>query len=201
MKAIPRRLPSPALIVACVALVVALGGVSYAASVLPKHSVGKAQLQKNAVTPAKLRNNAVTGAKVKDGTLTVADFNAKQLPAGPQGPKGDTGSQGSKGDTGPQGPKGDSGVRGLTGETGPVGISGYEQVLQPSAVDANSISQQSAECPAGKRVLGGGVTAHTDLVIVESYPSADNRWTGVVKNAAAYSRDYAVFAVCANIAL
>jgi hypothetical protein len=32
------RLPSPALIVACVSLVVALGGVSYAATVLPANS-------------------------------------------------------------------------------------------------------------------------------------------------------------------
>lgn len=97
MKAIPKILPSPAMIVACVALVVALGGASYAAGVLPKNSVGSAQLQKNAVSRAKLRKNAVTGAEVKDRTLTVADFKANQLPAGPQGPRGDSGSQGPAG--------------------------------------------------------------------------------------------------------
>ena len=100
MKAIPKRLPSPAMLVACVALVVALGGVSYAAGVMPANSVGTAQLKKNAVTGAKLKNNAVTGRKVKDRTLTGADFRAGQLPAGPQGPKGDPGAQGPKGDPG-----------------------------------------------------------------------------------------------------
>ena len=70
------------MIIACVALVVALGGVSYAAGVLPKKSVGTAQLQKKAVTASKLRKNAA--AKVKDGTLLAADFKAGQLPAGPR---------------------------------------------------------------------------------------------------------------------
>jgi hypothetical protein len=100
---IRRHLPSPAMIVACASLIVALGGVSYAAGVLPTNSVGTAQLQKKAVTGAKLRNDAVTAAKVKDGTLTAAKFKAgtlpagRQGPAGPQGPKGDTGAQGNQG--------------------------------------------------------------------------------------------------------
>jgi hypothetical protein len=91
MTLIRRQLASPAMIVACVSLVVALGGVSYAAGVLPKHSVGTAQLKKKAVTGAKLKKNAVTAAKVKDGSLLAADFKAGQLPSGPQGPKGDAG--------------------------------------------------------------------------------------------------------------
>ena len=97
MTRISRLLPSPAMIVACIALAVALGGVSYAAAVLPKNSVGSAQLQARAVTGAKLKRNAVNGAKVKDATLTAADFRADQLPAGPRGPKGDTGARGPAG--------------------------------------------------------------------------------------------------------
>ena len=107
MNTIRKHLPSPAMIVACCALVVALGGVSYAASMLPRNSVGTAQLQNKAVTRAKLSNNAVTGAKVSNGTLTAADFKAGQLPAGAPGPKGDPGPNGDagpKGDVGPPGP-------------------------------------------------------------------------------------------------
>ena len=104
MNSIRRHLASPAMIVACASLIVALGGVSYAAAVLPKNSVGTAQLQKKAVSSAKLKRNAVTGAKVKDGSLLAADFEARQLPAGPQGPKGEKGEPGPKGDTGPAGP-------------------------------------------------------------------------------------------------
>src|SRR5215208_8457198 len=98
MRAIPHRLPLPAMIVACVALIVALGGVSYAAGVLPKNSVGTAQVKKEAVTRAKLKKNAVTSAKVKNGSLLADDFKPGQLSAGPQGPKGDPGGQGPKGD-------------------------------------------------------------------------------------------------------
>ncbi len=79
------RRPSPALVVACVALAVALGGTGYAAFKLPKNSVGTIHLKRN----------AVVSAKVKDGSLLAADFKAGELSAGAQGPKGD------KGDAGP----------------------------------------------------------------------------------------------------
>jgi hypothetical protein len=49
-----RRLPSPALVVACLALAVALGGMGYAAATLPRGSVGTAQLKNASVTPAKV---------------------------------------------------------------------------------------------------------------------------------------------------
>jgi hypothetical protein len=48
------RRPSAALVVSTVALIVALGGTSYAAFTLPQNSVGTKQLKNNAVTLAKL---------------------------------------------------------------------------------------------------------------------------------------------------
>lgn len=78
------RTPSPATGIALAALVVALGGVGYAVTALPKNSVGTAQLKKN----------AVNSAKVKDGSLLAADFRAGQLPAGAQGETGPTGARG-----------------------------------------------------------------------------------------------------------
>ena len=44
-----RHRPSPAIVIACVALLIALGGVSYAATALPRNSVGTAQLKNNSV--------------------------------------------------------------------------------------------------------------------------------------------------------
>jgi hypothetical protein len=81
--------------IAYLALFTTLGGVSYAATALPKNSVGTKQ--------------------VRNGSLLAKDFKAGQLPAGatgPQGPKGDTGAAGA---TGPQGPKGDTGPAGPAG--------------------------------------------------------------------------------------
>jgi len=72
MSAILRHRPSPAMIVACIALAVALGGTSYAAIKLPKNSVGAKQLKKNAITAPKIRRNAVTGAKVLNNSITGA---------------------------------------------------------------------------------------------------------------------------------
>ena len=54
--------PSPAMVVAVVALVAALSGSAYAA--LGKNSVGTRQLKAKAVTAGKIANNAVTSAKV-----------------------------------------------------------------------------------------------------------------------------------------
>lgn len=89
-------------VVACIALFVALGGVSYAAFKLPKNSVGSQQIRKE----------AVNSAKVKNGSLKAADFEPDQVPAGPRGATGAAGPKGEKGDAGPQGPKGDTGARG-----------------------------------------------------------------------------------------
>jgi hypothetical protein len=81
---------SPSLVVACFALLVALGGTSVAAVsvVLPRNSVGTPQLKENAVTSIKLAAGAVRSSDVKDGSLARADFARGQLPAGPAGPPG-----------------------------------------------------------------------------------------------------------------
>ena len=76
-------------VVACIALFVALGSGAYAATQLPKNSVGSKQIKKN----------AVNSAKVKDRSLKAVDFKEGQLPAGPQGPQGAKGEKGAPGAT------------------------------------------------------------------------------------------------------
>jgi hypothetical protein len=100
MRKIVRRLPSPAMVVACIALAVALGGTSYAAIKLPRNSVGTKQLQKNAVVasklsarsvgPQKLQNNAVTTRTIKDNQLTGAKIDESTLAKVPSATKADT---------------------------------------------------------------------------------------------------------------
>jgi hypothetical protein len=75
------RRPSPAMIVAIVGLVVAMGGTGYAALKLPRNSVGAKQIKRN----------AVSSAKVKDKSPEAGGFADGQLPAGPKGDKGDPG--------------------------------------------------------------------------------------------------------------
>ncbi len=121
--------------IAVVALMVALGGTTYAVNALPRNSVGNEQLRKNAVGNAQLRKNAVTSAKVKNYSLLAVDFKPGQLnrlvptsigPNGPQGisgADGATGATGGTGATGPVGPVGDTGARGPAGALGPAGLS------------------------------------------------------------------------------
>jgi hypothetical protein len=196
------RLPSPALLVACVALVVALGGVSYAAGVLPNNSVGTAQLKKkavsaaklkkNAVTRGKVRNNAITTSKVKDRTLLAQDFKAGQLPVGPQG------AAGPQGPTGPQGPKGD------TGAAGAPGVSGYFIQSASASLAAGEEKKVVATCPTGKTVLGGGYSGVGNLLETsESHPAGPiplvNQWVVVAKNVEISNTILLVYAICANI--
>ncbi len=93
-----RRNLTPSFFISILALIVALGGVSYAAVQLPKNSVGAKQLKKKAVTASKIKRNSITTVKVKNRSLLAADFKEGQLP---QGPRGATGPQGTPGPMGP----------------------------------------------------------------------------------------------------
>jgi hypothetical protein len=57
--------PSPAMVVAIIALIVALGGSAYAAG-----KIGSHQLKKNAVSTKKIKDGAVTGAKIANNAIT-----------------------------------------------------------------------------------------------------------------------------------
>jgi hypothetical protein len=133
--------PSPAMVVAFIALLAALGTSAYAQLTIPRNSVGNAQLKRGAVTSSKVRN----------GSLLATDFRAGQLPAGPQGPPGPEGPRGPAGPQGPQGLHGATGERGPAGPQGPSGATNVTVVLGQLA-PGNSI----ATCPTGSRATGGG---------------------------------------------
>jgi hypothetical protein len=91
VKALWKHRPSPAMVVAGVALTVALGGTGYAAISLAPNSVGTRQL----------KNGAVNSLKVKDGSLLKTDFKAGQLSTGSGGAAGAAGPTGATGPAGP----------------------------------------------------------------------------------------------------
>jgi len=139
-------------------------------------------------------------------------------PTGPQGPAGPTGATGAVGATGPQGPVGPTGPTGAqgpigsTGPTGPQGapgVSGY-QILTGSANSGNLAAgaQLSARavCPAGTRVLGGGVQQTTQLAsgptVTSSYPDTQGSWSAEVRNNLTFSLgsvNLVVYAICATV--
>ena len=86
--------PSPALIVAIIALIVSMGGTGYAAFTLPNNSVGTKQLKNGAVTAAKVKRHSLTGAQInlkKLGTVPTARDAGRALRAGTAAPTGKAG--------------------------------------------------------------------------------------------------------------
>ncbi len=104
--AIVRHLPSPALIVASIALIVALGGVSYAAVAIPRNSIGSAQVMNGSLQKADLNKK------------TIASLHGAKGEQGPQGATGATGAPGVTGATGVQGLQGIPGIQGPKGDKG-----------------------------------------------------------------------------------
>jgi hypothetical protein len=128
-------MPKHSTVAAYLALFIALGGTSYAATKLPKNSVGSAQIKKN----------AVSSSKVKNGSLTKSDFKVSSLPAGPAGAQGPQGLQGLKGDKGDQG---------TTGNVGPA-TAHFSQ--HPVDLAAGASATLTVFCPDGKAAIGGGI--------------------------------------------
>jgi hypothetical protein len=145
------RKPSPAMIVACLALLVALSGTGMAAATqLGRNSVGTPQLKDSAVTNAKIRNNAVNSAKVAARSLLRSDFAPGQLPAGPVGPQG------------PAGPTGAAGPAGPAGVVGPVTVRQASVSVPGSAGDKPTpntlwVSRTvDVSCNSGERAMSAG---------------------------------------------
>src|SRR4051794_34571962 len=77
MRRILRR-PSPALVVATIALFLAAGGTTYALT-LPANSVGSAQIQPGRVLNSKLYPGAVSNSKMGRGAVTFSKMASNQM--------------------------------------------------------------------------------------------------------------------------
>lgn len=187
------RRPSPAMVVACVALAVALSGTGIAAvtAALPRNSVGTAQL----------KNNAVTSQKVLNGSLLKADFAAGQLPAGKPGQIGPPGPAGPQGLTGPQGP---------TGLVGDITLHSASVDVPPTlpAEDGKWGNRNvQANCDSDEKGVGGGTNwsgegDNVELTTVLSTPIYDptskrvTGWRARGGNDTAGTHTFTVFVLC-----
>jgi hypothetical protein len=95
------RRPSPAMVVAVVALVSSLTGVAVGAALITGDDIAK-----KAIAKKHLKKNAVVTKKVKNGTLLADDFKAGQLKEGVQGIEGLKGDKGDPGEDGTNGADG-----------------------------------------------------------------------------------------------
>jgi hypothetical protein len=136
------------------------------------------RLPRNSVGTVQLKQAAVTSIKVKNGSLLVKDFMPGQIPAGPAGPAG------------PQ---------------GPAGASAYQTVFATGAGGSTPTRTLTASCPAGKRVLGGGVAILpanvAGVAITSSYMSNPTTWTGSAREIVATASNWSLntVVICANM--
>ena len=145
-----RRHLTYANVAASLALFLALGGAAYAATQLPKNSVGTNQIRKEAVTAAKISKK------------TRKQLQGQRGPAGQQGPQGKTGKTGAKGATGARGAQGNTGAPGADG-TGPA----LEVVSGAKPIEAAGSTVVSQNLAPGAYVVTADVvveSAATTLV-------------------------------------
>lgn len=98
---------------------------------------------------------------------------------------------------------GPQGIPGPRGQRGPVGVSDVEIVEKESAFNESDTKEVEAECPSGKRVLGGGAMVDGpgfDKVAIDwNAPEGSDAW-----RAAAHEHDAAAnwfltaYAICAD---
>jgi hypothetical protein len=135
------------MVVACLALLVALGGTSVAAvDQLGRNTVGTLQLKDGAVANAKVRNNAINSAKVAARSLLRSDFAPGQLPAGPTGPQG------------PAGPAGPAGAAGPAGVIGAITVRSANVTVAGGAAENGvyNTGEVTANCSGNERAISGG---------------------------------------------
>jgi hypothetical protein len=182
-----RRLPSPALVVAFVALFVALTGSAVAAKLITGKQIAK---------------GTITSANVKNKTLQAGDLSSRARsalrgargPAGPQGPAGAAGLPGPKGDTG------------APGQQGPPGLSGRENIVAQTATNSDPEKTQLASCPAGKQVVGGGAQIFPNdvdnVVVREAFPSSSTGFYAEAQEIGAVADNWqlATYIICATVA-
>jgi hypothetical protein len=176
--------PSPAMLVALLALFVSLGGSAYAALTLPNNSVGTMQLMHGAVTGAKLHAGAVTAQSVKRHSLQAADFAAGQLPTG----AGSTATCAPDLSNAPPVPTGDHAGLNLGGTSYPLSqfeIGGVGCPMPPKLITVIGNSQTLAPLLNSGSVTGDVTLYDQELQPIESYRFTNGRVTSFTDDSGA----------------
>jgi hypothetical protein len=150
-------------VIACVALMAALGGTSWASGIVGHHASG-------------------TGAAAKParGPSGVAAKTARG-PRGPRGPRGFRGFAGPAGARGPEGAKGPAGAAGAAGAAGPAGPAG-------SALGFADVGAAGG-ITAGKNVTVVSHTAGSGVYCLKLTSGTPQNVVAMIDNAGADPRD------------
>src|SRR6266536_1558817 len=167
-----RRVPSPAMVVACLALIVALGGTSYAAIRLPANSVGTKQLKKGAVTGVKVKSNTLTGKQIEESTLGKVPSAASS----------------------------DSATSATTAGSAPVSRLDYQSAVVAVPAGFVTATRGTANCPTGLSATGGGakMSDPNSGYLDDTNPVRKTGWEATATSGTA--QNMTVYVICAQAA-
>jgi hypothetical protein len=173
MRLLRGYLPSPAMFVACLALLVALGGTSYAAIKLPRNSVGNIQLKRGAVTGVKVRNNALGGVQINESRLG-------RVPSATSATTATTAT---------------------TATSAPVSRLDYTSAVVSVPPGTSTATRATVNCPTGLSPTGGGakMADPANGYITDTNPVGKTGWEATAQ-ALGVAQNMTVFVVCAPAA-
>jgi hypothetical protein len=198
----PRR-PSAALVISCVALVIAMGGTSYAAFSLPKGSVGTKQLKNGSVTNGKIKDGAVSSSKIDTTGLTVPNaLHANAADSATSATSATNATNATKATTA-------TNATNAINATTAAALGGVNYV-QSASVTNGPMGQNtgSVQCPSGTFVTGGGAfgaaggtvqAINSSLPIIAGGSTVPNAWRVDMNNSDTSAHSFTVYAICAPL--
>jgi hypothetical protein len=196
--------PSPALVIACLALFAALSGTALAA----KATIGSNQIVNGSVRTVDLRDSAVNSAKVADTSITANDLGtdsvgsdeiAKDAVNSDEITENAVTSSKVADQSLTQNDLGPDSVGSSELQAGSVRASELGTIIQVSnstPIAANTSGSVSVQCPAGTTVISGGGQPDNFGVEMTSTLRSGNGWLYQAKNNNAAASKLTVFAYC-----
>jgi hypothetical protein len=199
--------PSPALVISCVALFMALAGSAFAVGV-GKNTVRSPQIVDNTIRTVDLRDNSVAAGKVapdavdtteiaENGvessdvapdSLTAADLGAASVTSSEVADQSLTAND-----------LGLNSVGSSEIQTGAIRSSELGPIIQVSnatTIDAGKNATVAVDCPAGTTVISGGNTATDYRVALTGALRSGNGWLAHAHSYAPNNETLTVFAYC-----
>jgi hypothetical protein len=199
--------PSPALVISCVALFLALTGSALAVGV-GKNTVRSPQIVDGTIRTVDLRDNAVAAGKIAPDAVDTteiaengvdsSDVAPETLTAGDLGPASVTSSEVadqslSANDLGPDS-VGSSELQ--AGSVRAAELGTIIEVSKGTPINAGANASVSVQCPAGTTVISGGNTATDYRVALTGALRSGNGWLAHAHSYAPNNETLTVFAYC-----
>jgi hypothetical protein len=179
---------SPALVISCLALFMALAGSAFAAGVVGKNSVRSAQIVDGTVRTVDLHDGSVNSAKVKDNSLTADDLASNAVGSDEIAENAVSSSKVADhsltgADLAPESVRADA-------------LGTITQRNTTATIKANSTGSVSVNCEPGEQIISGGGQPSVFGVEMTSTRPQGNGWLYQAKNTTATDQTITAFALC-----